>query len=78
LPTPALFVSLLAPFLALGGGVAVANGLISGKQIANHSIPENSVVAWNGTIGKLSRFDLGGFHGTGSCNVWGVIIPASN
>jgi hypothetical protein len=207
LPTPALFVSLLALFVALGGGVAIAGGLISGRQIANHSIPENKltgkaikalhgsrgpagpqgskgsrgptgpqgaqgppgptgpagpgaisinqgnvpedatrtlhllnqgsnfvdayywctsaavgleltgyggtvfasgdraqdgtisslqetsnvgisasgssaanldVVAWNGAIGRLSRFDLGGFHSAGGCNVWGVIVPTSN
>jgi hypothetical protein len=206
-PTPAVFISLLALFFALGGGAAVASGLISGKQIADHSIAERKltgraikalhgsrgpagpqgatgdpgpmgpqgpqgpqgpegpegpgaisinqggvaedssptlhllnqgvnfvdayywctsagvgleigaftdqvfasgdraengtisslqetsntgisafgsstanldVVAWNGAVGRLSRIDLGGFHGAGGCNVWGVIVPTSN
>jgi hypothetical protein len=203
-PGPAVFISLLALFFALGGGVAVASGLISGKQISNHSIPENKltgkaikalrgsrgpagpqgskgdpgptgpqgaqgprgpqgpgatsinqgnlpedsvptlhllniggnfvdsyywctsagvgleiagfdtavfasgdraengtltplqetsnvgvsafgsstadldVVAWSGVNSHLSRIDLGGFHGSGGCNVWGMIIQSSD
>ena len=37
---PATIIALLALFSALGGGAALASGLISGRQIANHSIPE--------------------------------------
>src|SRR5215831_17938683 len=37
-PSPALFISLIALFVALAGGAAAATGLISGNQIANHSI----------------------------------------
>lgn len=37
---PATVIALLALFVALGGGAAVASGLIPGKRIANHSIPE--------------------------------------
>jgi hypothetical protein len=44
-PSPAFVVSLLALFLAFGGGAALASGLISGKQIANHSIPEKKLTA---------------------------------
>jgi hypothetical protein len=202
-PSPALVVSLIALFLALGGGAAWASGLISGKQIVDHSIPEGKltakaikslhgtpgpagprgatgprgpqgakgdtgpqgpqgpgaisineggvpadgfvhtlatvdgltvyyscnsgggvgvgirspsgadtvfasgdmaedggtvtsvqqsapfvlafgiiradldVVAWAGSVGTLSRFDLGGYHGDGACNIWGLITPGS-
>lgn len=37
---PATIIALLALFVALGSGAALASGLVSGKQIANHSIPE--------------------------------------
>ncbi len=37
---PATIIALLALFVALGGEAAVASGLISGRQIANHSIPQ--------------------------------------
>jgi hypothetical protein len=35
------------------------------------------VIAWVGSVGKLARFDLGGFSGGSSCNIWGVVIPGS-
>jgi hypothetical protein len=35
------------------------------------------VIAWSGSVGTLSRFDLGGFQSGGVCNVWGVVIPGS-
>lgn len=38
-PSPAFVVSLIALFVALGGGAASASRLISGNQIVNHSIP---------------------------------------
>ena len=44
-PSPALVISLIAPFVALGGTTAYASGLISGRQIANHSIPANKLTA---------------------------------
>jgi hypothetical protein len=37
---PATIISLLALFVALGSGTALATGLVSGRQIANHSIPQ--------------------------------------
>jgi hypothetical protein len=37
---PATIISLLALFVALGSGVATAGGLVSGKQIVDHSIQE--------------------------------------
>jgi hypothetical protein len=44
-PSPALVVSLVALFVAFGGGAAWASGLISGKQIVNHSIPKKKLTA---------------------------------
>jgi hypothetical protein len=38
-PSPAFVISLVALFVALGGTTAYASGLISGRQIVNHSIP---------------------------------------
>jgi hypothetical protein len=44
-PSPALVISLIALFVALGGGAAMASGLISGNQIVNHSIPAKKLTA---------------------------------
>jgi hypothetical protein len=38
-------ISLLALFVGMSGGAALASGLISGKRIANHSIPEKKLTA---------------------------------
>jgi hypothetical protein len=35
------------------------------------------VIAWAGSNGTLSRFDLGGFSGGTACNVWGLITPGT-
>ncbi len=40
---PATIVACVALFAALGGGVAIASGVISGKSIRNHSIPERKL-----------------------------------
>jgi hypothetical protein len=37
---PATILAAVAVFVALGGGAAVAGGLISGKQLRNHSVPQ--------------------------------------
>lgn len=37
---PATVIALIALFVALGSGAALASGLVSGRQIANHSIPQ--------------------------------------
>lgn len=43
---PATVIALLALFVALGGGAALAaGGLISGKKIVNHSIPAKKLTA---------------------------------
>jgi len=44
-PSPALVISLIALFVALAGGAAAATGLISGNQIANHSISAKKLTA---------------------------------
>jgi hypothetical protein len=44
-PSPAFVVAVVALFVGLGGGAAFASGLISGKQIANHSIPAKKLTA---------------------------------
>jgi len=51
-PTPALVISLVALFVALGG-TAYASGLISGRQIVNHSIPAK----------KLTKSAIKSLHG---------------
>lgn len=35
------------------------------------------VIAMNQAVGKWARFDLGGFHGSTGCNIWGFVIPGS-
>lgn len=37
---PATIIALVALFVALGSGAALASGVVSGRQIADHSIPE--------------------------------------
>jgi hypothetical protein len=44
-PSPALVISLIALFVALGGAAAAASGLISGNQIVNHSIAAKKLTA---------------------------------
>jgi len=44
-PSPAFVISLIALFVALGGTTAYASGLISGRQIVNHSIPAKKLTA---------------------------------
>jgi hypothetical protein len=40
---PATIIALLALFVALGGGAALANRLISGEDIKNHTIAEKKL-----------------------------------
>jgi len=35
------------------------------------------VIAWAGSVGTLSRFDLGGYDSGTACNIWGLITPGS-
>ena len=41
---PATWIASMALFVALGGGAALASGLISGKKIVNHSIPAKKLI----------------------------------
>ena len=50
---PATVIATLALFVALGGGAAMASGLISGSQIVNHSIPAK----------KLTKKAIASLHG---------------
>ena len=176
-PSPALVVAMVALFVALGGGAALASAMISGKNIIDHSIAKKKlttsavqalqggphaisinkngvapfpgyrqltaapihglivdyacggsgdpyiyvrlrpatdgdlvnasgdrasdgslvsvqeasetvyaegvstanldVIAWAGSDGTISRFDLGGYDGGTACNVWALITPGS-
>jgi hypothetical protein len=75
-------VSLVDEFLS---GDRATNGTLSSLQETTDSIDgayasstaNLDVVAWAANVGKLSRFDLGGFHGAGGCNIWGLITPGS-
>ena len=42
---PATILAALALFVALGSGAAVASGLVSGKRLVNHSVPEWKLTA---------------------------------
>jgi hypothetical protein len=46
-------------------------------QAFGNSTANLDVVAWSGSDGTLTRFDLGGFAGGSACNVWGLITPGS-
>ena len=67
-PSPALVISLIALFVALGGTTAYASGLISGGRIVDHSIPARKL-----TLGAV--YALRGQPGTRS---FGVNGPADS
>jgi hypothetical protein len=54
---------------------STSNG--NGFYAAGNSTANLDVIAWAGSDDTLSRFDLGGFLGSGSCNIWGLIVPGS-
>jgi hypothetical protein len=35
------------------------------------------VIAWAGSVGTISRFDLGGYDSGTACNIWGLITPGT-
>ena len=48
--------------------------IATGKSTANLD-----VIAWAGSVGTLSRFDLGGYYnGSNACNIWSLITPGSS
>jgi hypothetical protein len=59
----------LASIQTSGGNVAA-----TGASVANLD-----VIAWAGSVGTISRFDLGGFfNGSNACNIWGLITPGGS
>jgi len=65
------------------GGMAT-NGTLTSVQKSAPSIlagdtstPNLDVIAWAGSVGILSRFDLGGYDSGAACNIWGLITPGS-
>jgi hypothetical protein len=59
---PATFLAAIALFVALGSGTAVASGLISGRQLLNHSVPES----------KLTRGAVADLRAHGSAPIRGL------
>jgi len=68
-------------------GDKALNGTLTSIQTSGPSIiagPASStvnldVIAWAGSVGTISRFDLGGYsNGSAVCNVWGLITPGSS
>jgi hypothetical protein len=73
-PSPAFVVALVALFVALGSGAAMASGLISGSQIKNHSIPAKKLTksAVSSLQGQRGATGAAGAKGaTGSQGVQG-------
>lgn len=68
-------------------GDKTVNGNITSVQSSSTTVIEASngstsianfdVIAWSESVGKLARFDLGGFNGGTTCNIWGVMIPGA-
>jgi hypothetical protein len=53
----------------------------SGADVAaaGASTANLDVIAWAGSVGTISRFDLGGFfNGSNACNIWGLITPGGS
>jgi hypothetical protein len=61
-----------------GALTSVQSSTATGPILAQGSSTANlDVIAWVGSVGKLARFDLGAFHGTSACNIWGLVTPGS-
>lgn len=61
-----------------GDGSLVSVQQASGGIAAIGAATANvDVIAWSGSVGTLSRFDLGGFHSGSACNVWGLVTAGS-
>lgn len=80
--SPALVISVIALFVALGGGAAAyASGLISGSQIKNHSIPakkltKSAIKSLRGQRGALGPAGPSGPAGaTGQAGPQGPVGP---
>jgi hypothetical protein len=68
---PATILAALALFVALGSGAAMADGLISGRQLVNHSVPESKL-----TYRALTALQSGG--STSSRSLQTLAGPSTN
>lgn len=67
-------------------GDKAQNGTLTSLQLSatafdatGSSTANLDVIAWAGSVGTISRFDLGGFfNGGDACNVWGLITPGGS
>jgi len=74
-----------ADTLYASGDYAV-NGTLSSLQTSGTLLAKGGtstvnldVIAWAGSVGIISRFDLGGyFNGVSNCNIWGLITPGTS
>jgi len=60
-----------------GGTLASVQTSGANIQVLGNGTVDLDVIAWSGMVGRLVRFDLGGFHGAGACNIWGLITPGT-
>lgn len=49
----------------------------TGYSVSGHSTANLDVIAWLGSVGTLSRFDLGGYDDGTACNIWGLVTPGA-
>jgi hypothetical protein len=69
----------------LSGDYATNGTLKSVQTSTSTSFPVSAtttanldVIAWAGSVGTLSRFDLGGYDSGTACNIWGLITPSGS
>jgi hypothetical protein len=63
---------------AVNGSLTAVQTSGAAFEVQGSSTANLDVIAWAGSIGILSRFDLGAFaNGTNACNIWGLITPGS-
>jgi len=69
----------------LSGDYATNGTLKSVQTSSSTSFPVSGsatvnldVIAWAGSVGTISRFDLGGYDSGTACNIWGLITPGGS
>jgi hypothetical protein len=83
--TVSLFPAASGDTLYASGDVA-DDGTLSSIQASGHyltgigtSTVNLDVIAWAGSVGTISRFDLGGYaNDSTACNIWGLITPGNS
>lgn len=70
---PATLLAALALFVALGSGAAAAGGLISGRQLVNHSVPESKLTY--GAVSALQSRSTASIRSLRSLAVPGAADP---